>query len=346
MQDTPQYSAQNIMAAWDKIQEDNRKRQRIPFILNELATLQNPEFRNSQAYRYNLQHIQNLGKGDKDAFDERMKMLQEEEMTQLQSLMQGRLVEANPRSVGEFDEWVMSQPDWVRSDYKSWYDQWEKKADQMNEEDKLTREEGDALKQTRLTETGQNIFNMTMRQFQNNVPPGQQTFAEQERYRARMVDMAMNTGMTPDQIKDLNTSWNASFGSAPSTKAAVGPDGDVGFYSDRQIAYSQGEIKPIEDDGEKGFSQSMMMSISAVADEMGITSEEWGHIRQIYDNGALTYLPMIQKVNPEAYTRIVEIIRQAKLKEDWIEQMMRQFSPGGGGSTGGSTGTPSVKVVE
>lgn len=339
MQDTPQYSAQNIMAAWDEIQENNRKRQRIPFILNELAALEDPSFRGSKAYNYNMKHIQSLGQGDRDAFDERMKVLQAEEMTQLQSLMQGRLIDANPRTVGEFDEWIQSQPQWVNADYKTWYDQWEKKADQLNEEDKLTREEGEALKQTRLSETGQTIFNVTMRQFQEQVPPGQQTFTEQEKYRARMVNMAMNAGLPPDQIKDLNTSWDASFGSAPSTKPAIGPDGDLGFYSDRQIAYSQGQIKPIEDDGEKGFSQGMMMSISAVADEMEVTSEEWGHIRQIYNKGAMTYLPMLQKVNPEAYTRIVEIIRQAKFREDWFEKQMSAFgNPFGGTSTGGGGG--------
>ena len=43
----PKYTAQNILAGWDELQERNKKRRRLPTIVNELYALSDPNFRRS-----------------------------------------------------------------------------------------------------------------------------------------------------------------------------------------------------------------------------------------------------------------------------------------------------------
>lgn len=136
----PKYTAQNILAGWDALQERNRKRRRFPTIINELHALSNPSFRNSAAYRNNQAYISTLGDADFADYSRRMNMLAKEEQAELDSLFMGRMADADLTNVGEFDAWVAEQGSYVAGKRDKYFDMWDKRMDTIREQTKYAEE--------------------------------------------------------------------------------------------------------------------------------------------------------------------------------------------------------------
>ena len=136
----PKYTAQNILAGWDALQERNKKRRRFPTIINELHALSNPSFRNSAAYRNNQAYISTLGDADFADYSRRMNMLAKEEQAELDSLFMGRMADADIQNVGEFDAWVADQGSYVAGKRDKFFDMWDKRMDTIREQTKYAEE--------------------------------------------------------------------------------------------------------------------------------------------------------------------------------------------------------------
>ena len=102
----PKYTAQNILAGWDELQERNKKRRRLPTIVNELYALSDPNFRRSGAYAKNRNYIAGLGEADFTDYSRRMNMLAQAEQEELDTLFMGRMADANLNDVTEFEIYI------------------------------------------------------------------------------------------------------------------------------------------------------------------------------------------------------------------------------------------------
>ena len=136
----PKYTAQNILAGWDALQERNKKRRRFPTIINELHALSNPSFRNSAAYRNNQSYISTLGDADFTDYSRRMNMLAKEEQEELKSLFMGRMTEADLPNVEAFDEWAAGQGSFVWKRRDEFFNMWDKRMDTIREQTKYAEE--------------------------------------------------------------------------------------------------------------------------------------------------------------------------------------------------------------
>lgn len=136
----PKYTAQNILAGWDALQERNKKRRRFPTIINELHALSNPSFRNSAAYRRNQSYISTLGDADFTDYSRRMNMLAKEEQDELKSLFMGRMVDADLPNVEAFDEWAAEQGSFVWEKRNEFFEAWDKRMDTIREQTKYAEE--------------------------------------------------------------------------------------------------------------------------------------------------------------------------------------------------------------
>jgi hypothetical protein len=136
----PKYTAQNILAGWDELQERNKKRRRLPTILNELYALSDPNFRNSGAYAKNRNYIAGLGEADFTDYSRRMNMLAQAEQEELDTLFMGRMADANLNSVEDFDAWVANQGSYVAGKRNKFFDMWDKRMDTMREQEKYYTE--------------------------------------------------------------------------------------------------------------------------------------------------------------------------------------------------------------
>ena len=136
----PKYTAQNILAGWDALQERNKKRRRFPTIINELHALSNPSFRNSAAYRNNQAYISTLGDADFTDYSRRMNMLAKEEQAELKSLFMGRMTEADLPNVEAFDEWAAGQGSFVWKRRDEFFNMWDKRMDTIREQTKYAEE--------------------------------------------------------------------------------------------------------------------------------------------------------------------------------------------------------------
>jgi len=136
----PKYTAQNILAGWDALQERNKKRRRFPTIINELHALSNPSFRNSAAYRNNQSYISTLGDADFTDYSRRMNMLAKEEQAELKSLFMGRMVDADLPNVEAFDEWAAEQGSFVWRKRNEFFEAWDKRMDTIREQTKYAEE--------------------------------------------------------------------------------------------------------------------------------------------------------------------------------------------------------------
>lgn len=337
VKDTPQYTAQNILSAWDELQERNRKRRKIPFVLNELAALSNPRFRNSASYRNNLSYINSLGAEDATQFNAQMKMLQEQEMNQLRGLMTGRLMDANPRTVGEFDEWVSSQPSWVRENYDTYYGMWEKRADQQFQEDKIDRELGDAATQKKLSEREQLVASQALRKI-NEIPPEQLDFATRERVRNEMMQMGLNMGFGKESLKNIADSYDAYFITAPSSKPVFDQEAPPGtnpvvYRTDRQIAMEPNRYTKVQDE-KNNLTPSFQAALTAtIGDpELNMTQEDMAYLRKMNEEGVVNVMDMLFKVNRPQFERMSEIFRKAKEKEGLLSMLFGTGGMGGGDS--------------
>lgn len=337
MQDVPQYTTENILAAWDELQARNKKRKRIPYILNELATINNPGFRNSAAYRNNIGYINSLGAEESEAFESQMKMLQEQEMNQLRGLMTGRLMDANPRTVGEFDEWVSSQPSWVRENYDTYYGMWEKRADQQFQEDKIDRELGDAATQKKLSERERLVASQALRKI-NEIPPEQLDFATRERVRNEMMQMGLNMGFGKESLKNIADSYDAYFITAPSSKPVFDQEAPPGtnpvvYRTDRQIAMEPNRYTQVQDE-KNNFTPTFEAALTATIGDpqLQLTQEDMAYIRKMQEEGMVKVMDMLFKVNKPMFERMSEIVRKAREKEGLLAILSGTDGMGGGNS--------------
>lgn len=136
----PKYTAQNILAGWDSLQERNKKRRRFPTIINELHAMSNPSFRNSASYRNNQSYISTLGDADFTDYSKRMNMLAKEEQSELESLFMGRMVDADLPNVEAFDEWAAGQGSFVLGKRNKFFEAWDKRMDTIREQTKYAEE--------------------------------------------------------------------------------------------------------------------------------------------------------------------------------------------------------------
>lgn len=136
----PKYTAQNILAGWDSLQERNKKRRRFPTIINELHAMSNPSFRNSASYRNNQSYIATLGDADFTDYSRRMNMLAKEEQSELDSLFMGRMADTDLPNVKAFDEWVASQGSYVQGKRDKYFERWDKRMDTIREQTKYAEE--------------------------------------------------------------------------------------------------------------------------------------------------------------------------------------------------------------
>ena len=136
----PKYTAQNILAGWDELQERNKKRRRLPTIINELYALSDPNFRSSGAYSRNRNYIAGLGEADFTDYSRRMNMLAQAEQEELDTLFMGRMADANLNSVEDFDAWVANQGSYVAGKRNKFFDMWDKRMDTIREQTKYAEE--------------------------------------------------------------------------------------------------------------------------------------------------------------------------------------------------------------
>lgn len=137
----PKYTAQNILAGWDELQERNKKRRRLPTIVNELYALSDPNFRRSGAYVKNRNYIAGLGEADFTDYSRRMNMLAQAEQEELDTLFMGRMADANLNSVEDFDSWVANQGSYVAGKRNKFFEMWDKRMDTMREQEKYSTEQ-------------------------------------------------------------------------------------------------------------------------------------------------------------------------------------------------------------
>ena len=136
----PKYTAQNILAGWDELQERNKKRRRLPTIVNELYSLSDPNFRSSGAYLRNKKYIDGLGGAEFTDYSRRMKLLAEAEQSELDSLFMGRMADADIPNVEAFDNWVNEQGSYVQGKRDKFFTSWDKRMDTIREQSQYAEE--------------------------------------------------------------------------------------------------------------------------------------------------------------------------------------------------------------
>ena len=136
----PKYTAQNILAGWDELQERNKKRRRLPTIVNELYSLSDPNFRSSGAYMRNKKYIDGLGGAEFTDYSRRMKLLAEAEQSELDSLFMGRMADTDIPNVEAFDDWVTEQGSYVQGKRDKFFTSWDKRMDTIREQSQYAEE--------------------------------------------------------------------------------------------------------------------------------------------------------------------------------------------------------------
>jgi len=136
----PKYTAQNILAGWDELQERNKKRRRLPTIVNELYSLSDPNFRSSGAYLRNKKYIEGLGSADFTDYSRRMNMLAQAEQEELDSLFMGRMADTDIPNVEAFDDWVTQQGSYVQGKRDKFFTSWDKRMDTIREQSQYAEE--------------------------------------------------------------------------------------------------------------------------------------------------------------------------------------------------------------
>ena len=136
----PKYTAQNILAGWDELQERNKKRRRLPTIVNELYSLSDPNFRSSGAYLRNKKYIDGLGGAEFTDYSRRMKLLAEAEQSELDSLFMGRMADTDIPNVEAFDDWVTEQGSYVQGKRDKFFTSWDKRMDTIREQSQYAEE--------------------------------------------------------------------------------------------------------------------------------------------------------------------------------------------------------------
>ena len=145
----PKYTAANILAGWDELQERTKKRRRLPTIINELHALSNPSFRNSAAYRSNRSYINDLGSQSFSNYSKQMGMLASEERDKLDSMIIERIVKEDIKDVSSFDKLLGQLGGYAVRNRDKFFTAWDNRMDTIREQEKRAEEVNVAASEAR-----------------------------------------------------------------------------------------------------------------------------------------------------------------------------------------------------
>ncbi len=342
----PKYTAQNILAGWDELQERNKKRRRLPTIVNELYALSDPNFRRSGAYARNKNYIAGLGDADFTDYSRRMNMLAQAEQEELDTLFMGRMADANPKNVADFDAWVANQGSYVAGKRNKFFEMWDKRMDTMREQEKYGMELEDR-EQAQLEKGAKNKeeerYDILVREasrklrgvqdgegFTDNdgtqvmpIPPGL-TFAAQQEILNRGMKQAEMMGLDPDEFAKR---FNNLIVKAPTTKQVLDTQtGKMVFRSDREIANEPDRYTPLQTDRGKLSTSAELAAIMALSELPNVSQANGMKALQLMEE--LGPLGAMQQ-NPALAPIIQQIAIKMKQNQDWFMQMFGQSMQSG-----------------
>ncbi len=342
----PKYTAQNILAGWDELQERNKKRRRLPTIVNELYALSDPNFRRSGAYSRNRNYIAGLGDADFTDYSRRMNMLAKAEQEELDTLFMGRMADANLNNVEDFDSWVASQGSYVAGKRNKFFEMWDKRMDTMREQEKYgmeleDREQAQLEKGAKKKE--EERYDILVREasrklrgvqdgegFTDNdgtqvmpIPPGL-TFAAQQEILNRGMKQAEMMGLDPDEFAKR---FNNLIVKAPTTKQVLDTQtGKMVFRSDREIANEPDRYTPLQTDRGKLSTSAELAAIMALSELPNVSQANGMKALQLMEE--LGPLGAMQQ-NPALAPIIQQIAIKMKQNQDWFMQMFGQSMQSG-----------------
>ena len=342
----PKYTAQNILAGWDELQERNKKRRRLPTIVNELYALSDPNFRRSGAYAKNKNYIAGLGDADFTDYSRRMNMLAQAEQEELDTLFMGRMADANPKNVADFDAWVANQGSYVAGKRNKFFEMWDKRMDTMREQEKYgmeleDREQAQLEKGAKKKE--EERYDILVREasrklrgvqdgegFTDNdgtqvmpLPPGL-TFAAQQEILNRGMKQAEMMGLDPDEFAKR---FNNLIVKAPTTKQVLDTQtGKMVFRSDREIANEPDRYTPLQTDRGKLSTSAELAAIMALSELPNVSQANGMKALQLMEE--LGPLGAMQQ-NPALAPIIQQIAIKMKQNQDWFMQMFGQSMQSG-----------------
>ena len=342
----PKYTAQNILAGWDELQERNKKRRRLPTIVNELYALSDPNFRRSGAYSRNRNYIAGLGDADFTDYSRRMNMLAKAEQEELDTLFMGRMADANPKNVADFDAWVANQGSYVAGKRNKFFEMWDKRMDTMREQEKYgmeleDREQAQLEKGAKKKE--EERYDILVREasrklrgvqdgegFTDNdgtqvmpIPPGL-TFAAQQEILNRGMKQAEMMGLDPDEFAKR---FNNLIVKAPTTKQVLDTQtGKMVFRSDREIANEPDRYTPLQTDRGKLSTSAELAAIMALSELPNVSQANGMKALQLMEE--LGPLGAMQQ-NPALAPIIQQIAIKMKQNQDWFMQMFGQSMQSG-----------------
>ena len=342
----PKYTAQNILAGWDELQERNKKRRRLPTIVNELYALSDPNFRRSGAYSRNRNYIAGLGDADFTDYSRRMNMLAKAEQEELDTLFMGRMADANPKNVADFDAWVANQGSYVAGKRNKFFEMWDKRMDTMREQEKYGMELEDreqaqlekgakkkeeerydilvreASRKLRGVQDGEGFTDDDGAQVMP-IPPGL-TFAAQQEILNRGMKQAEMMGLDPDEFAKR---FNNLIVKAPTTKQVLDTQtGKMVFRSDREIANEPDRYTPLQTDRGKLSTSAELAAIMALSELPNVSQANGMKALQLMEE--LGPLGAMQQ-NPALAPIIQQIAIKMKQNQDWFMQMFGQSMQSG-----------------
>ena len=341
----PKYTAQNILAGWDELQERNKKRRRLPTIVNELYALSDPNFRRSGAYAKNKNYIAGLGDADFTDYSRRMNMLAQAEQEELDTLFMGRMADANPKNVADFDAWVANQGSYVAGKRNKFFEMWDKRMDTMREQEKYgmeleDREQAQLEKGAKKKE--EERYDILVREASRKlrgvqdgegftdagaqvmpIPPGL-TFAAQQEILNRGMKQAEMMGLDPDEFAKR---FNNLIVKAPTTKQVLDTQtGKMVFRSDREIANEPDRYTPLQTDRGKLSTSAELAAIMALSELPNVSQANGMKALQLMEE--LGPLGAMQQ-NPALAPIIQQIAIKMKQNQDWFMQMFGQSMQSG-----------------
>ena len=342
----PKYTAQNILAGWDELQERNKKRRSLPTIVNELYALSDPNFRRSGAYAKNKNYIAGLGDADFTDYSRRMNMLAQAEQEELDTLFMGRMADANPKNVADFDAWVANQGSYVAGKRNKFFEMWDKRMDTMREQEKYGMELEDreqaqlekgakkkeeerydilvreASRKLRGVQDGEGFTDDDGAQVMP-IPPGL-TFAAQQEILNRGMKQAEMMGLDPDEFAKR---FNNLIVKAPTTKQVLDTQtGKMVFRSDREIANEPDRYTPLQTDRGKLSTSAELAAIMALSELPNVSQANGMKALQLMEE--LGPLGAMQQ-NPALAPIIQQIAIKMKQNQDWFMQMFGQSMQSG-----------------
>ena len=341
----PKYTAQNILAGWDELQERNKKRRRLPTIVNELYALSDPNFRRSGAYARNRNYIAGLGEADFTDYSRRMNMLAKAEQEELDTLFMGRLADANPKNVADFDAWVAKQGSYVAGKRNKFFEMWDKRMDTIREQEKYVMDledreqrrlkEIDAQKEKSAKQKEEERYDLLIKAASRKlrgvqdgegftdddgaqvspVPPGL-TFAAQQQILSEGMKQAEMLNLDPDEFAKR---FNNLIIKAPTTKQVLDTQtGKMVFRSDIEIANERDRYTPLQTDRGKLSTSTELAAIMALSELPNIS----------HDDG-MKALQLMEELSPigamQQYPALAPLIKQIAVKMKQNQDLLWQL---------------------